>query len=150
MRYLPAALAARASASIPLVFPPVESTGSLFVDGGACNNVPASRLTIDDVRRVGIYLVSDDTPLSAGGRYGLRTVVPRVIDLMLAANEGAHNDLAEQTGAIIVRVPTGYASSLDRNMTVRVRQRLYDDGYASSRVTLASATLCTAKASVAT
>jgi|GEM_PF-1556728 len=135
---VPVALAARASASIPLVFPPVESSGGLLVDGGTCNNVPASRLTVDDLPRVGIYLVSDDTPLAAGGRYGLRTVVPRVIDLMLAANEGAHNDLAEQAGTTIVRVPTGYASSLDRNMPVQVRQRLYDDGYTATWAAFAS------------
>jgi NTE family protein len=139
---VPVALAARASASIPLVFPPVESSGGLLVDGGTCNNVPASRLTVDDVPRIGIYLVSDDAPLAAGGSYGIRTVVERVIDLMLAANESAHNDLAEHTGATIVRVPTGDAGSLDRDMSPEVRQRLYDDGYASTMMALASAVPC--------
>lgn len=127
---VPIALAARASASIPLVFPPVSSSGALLVDGGTCNNVPASQLTTDDVPRVGIYLVSDDTPLKAGKSYGVTTLVSRVLDLMLAANEQAHNDLAEQGGTTIVRVPTGYASSFDRNMTPATRTRLYDDGYA--------------------
>jgi NTE family protein len=139
---VPIAVAARASASIPLVFPPVEAAGSLLVDGGTCNNVPASRLTVDDVPRVGIYLVSDDTPLAPGGRYGIGTVVSRVIDLMLAANEVAHNDLAKHSGATIVHVPTGYASSLDRNMSVEIRQRLYNDGYAATRAALPVATEC--------
>lgn len=141
---VPIALAARASASIPLVFPPVSSSGALLVDGGTCNNVPASQLTVDDVPRVGIYLVSDDTPLPSGKSYGVTTLVSRVLDLMLAANEQAHNDLAEQGGATIVRVPTGYASSFDRNMTPATRTRLYDDGYACtssglSRLMLAAA-----------
>ncbi|NIF80123.1 patatin-like phospholipase family protein [Paraburkholderia sp. Cy-641] len=138
---VPIAVAARASASIPLVFPPVESSGALLVDGGTCNNVPASRLTVDDVPRIGIYLVSDDEPLPAGRRYGPAALLPRVIDLMLAANEGAHNDLAEQGGATIVRVPTGYASSFDRNMAPATRGRLYDDGYVSTANALARLSL---------
>jgi NTE family protein len=66
----------------------------------------------------------------------------RVVDLMLAANESAHNDLAEHTGATIVRVPTGDAGSLDRDMSPEVRQRLYDDGYASTMMALAVAVPC--------
>ncbi len=135
---VPVAVAARASASIPLVFPPVDSSGALLVDGGTCNNVPVSRLVVDDTPRLGIYLVSDDTPLPAGKRYRVATLLPRVIDLMLAANETAHNDLAEQGGAAIVRVPTGYASSFGRNMPRATRQRLYDDGYAATLAALAS------------
>jgi len=34
------------------------------------------------------------------------------------------------SGATIISVPTGYASSFDRNMSAATRQRLYDDGYA--------------------
>lgn len=135
---VPVAVAARASASIPLVFPPVDSSGALLVDGGTCNNVPASQLTVDGTPRLGIYLASDDTPLPAGKRYRLATLLPRVIDLMLAANEDAHNDLAEQGGATIVRVPVGYASSFDRNMPLDTRQWLYDDGYSATRSVLGS------------
>ncbi|MCL6470165.1 MAG: patatin-like phospholipase family protein, partial [Ralstonia sp.] len=53
----PIALAARASASIPIVFAPVEHHGALLVDGGCTDNMPASDLTVDSVPRLGIYLV---------------------------------------------------------------------------------------------
>ncbi|MCX5545702.1 patatin-like phospholipase family protein [Paraburkholderia sp. CNPSo 3076] len=132
---VPIAVGARASASIPVVFPPVVCSGALLVDGGTCDNVPASDLTVDDVPRVGIYLVSDDTALRPGD-YGLRTLAPRIIDLMLAANEAAHVALDTKNGATIVRVPTGYASSFDRNMAPEVRQRLYDDGYAATKAAI--------------
>jgi NTE family protein len=128
---VPIAVAARASASIPIVFPPVECAGAVLVDGGTCDNVPASDLTVDEVRRIGIYLVSDDEPLKPG-RYSLRTLAPRIIDLMLSSNEAAHVALDMANGAEIVRVPTGYASSFDRNMPAALRQQLFDDGYAET------------------
>jgi hypothetical protein len=39
-------------------------------------------------------------------------------------------------GVTFVRVPTGYASSLDRNMPIAIRQRLSSDGYASTKAAL--------------
>ncbi|KVV12428.1 patatin-like phospholipase family protein [Burkholderia ubonensis] len=134
---VPIALAARASASIPIVFAPVAVAGGLMVDGGTCDNMPVSDLTVDDVPRVGIYLVSDDAPLPAGS-YGLATLAPRIIDLMLAACEATHVALDSRNGATIVHVPTGYASSFDRHMAVATRQRLYDDGYQVTAAALAN------------
>ncbi|MBR7979212.1 patatin-like phospholipase family protein [Burkholderia cenocepacia] len=125
---VPVALAARASASIPIVFAQVAVAGGLFVDGGMCDNMPVSDLTVDDVPRVGIFLESDDLPLMPG-TYGIATLAPRMIDVMLASNEESHCALDQLTGATFVRVPTGYASSFDRHMPVATRQRLYDDGY---------------------
>lgn len=131
----PIALAARASASIPVVFAPVAYGNGLFVDGGTSNNVPASDLTVDDVPRVGIYLVSDDTPLPPGN-YSLAKLAPRIIDLMLAANEASHVALDTKNGATIIHVPTGYASSFDRNMKPEIRERLFNDGYAAAKAAL--------------
>ncbi|WP_269765830.1 patatin-like phospholipase family protein [Burkholderia ubonensis] len=79
---VPIALAARASASISIVFAPVAVAGGSMVDGGTCNNMPANDLTALD----------------------------------------------SLSGASIVRVPNGYASSFDRHMPVATRQRLYGDG----------------------
>lgn len=124
----PIAVAARASASIPVVFAPVPYANVLCVDGGCTDNLPASNLTVDNVPRLGIYLESADAPLLPGA-YGLRTLAPRIIDLLLASNEASHIALDSHEGATIVTVPTGYASSLDRNMPAATRQRLYDDGY---------------------
>ena len=86
---------------------------------------------------VSTALVSDDAPLPAGTTPGLTTMLSRVLDLMLAANEQAHNDLAERGGAMIVRIPTGYASSFDRNMSMDTRLRLYHDGYVATAAAVA-------------
>jgi NTE family protein len=131
------ALAARASASIPIVFAPVPYQGALCVDGGCCNNVPASALTVDDVPRLGIYLESDDTPLKPGS-YGLAKLAPRIIDLMLASNESSHVALDTKNGATIIHVLTGFASSFDRNMPAATRQKLYDVGYSTTAAALKS------------
>lgn len=132
----PIALAARASASIPIVFAPVAYEDVLCVDGGCCNNVPANALTVDYAPRIGIYLESDDSTLKPGS-YGLAKLAPRIIDLLLASNEASHVALDTKNGATIVRVQTGYASSLDRNMSTAIRQRLIDDGYATTKTALA-------------
>jgi len=129
------ALAARASASIPVVFTPVPYQNVLCVDGGCCDNIPASALTVDDVPRVGIYLESDDAPLLPGA-YGIATLAPRMIDLLLASNETSHVELDSKNGAQIIRVPTGFASSFDRNMPAATRQKLYDVGYAATAASL--------------
>ncbi|KVO43405.1 patatin-like phospholipase family protein [Burkholderia ubonensis] len=131
---VPIALAARTSVSIPIAFAPVAVAGGMMVDGGTCDNMPVSDLTVDDVPRVGIYLVSDDAPLPPGS-YGL---APRIIDLMLAACEATHVALDSLNGATIVHMPTGYASSFDRYMSVAMCQRLYDDGYQLRAAALAN------------
>ena len=131
----PIALAARASASIPIVFAPVAYKNVLCVDGGCADNVPADALTVDSVPRIGIYLESDDSPLRPG-KYGLKTLAPRIIDLLLASNELSHIELDTNQGATIVHVQTGYASSLDRNMPTAIRQRLFNDGYAATKEAL--------------
>ena len=127
------ALAARASASIPAVYEPVELDGHVLQDGGLCDNIPAKHLTVDDVPRIGIYLDSQNGPLGPGRR--IWDLAPRIIDLMLASNEGVQVQFDEHIGARIVHVETGYASSFDRHMPPEVRRRLYDDGYvATTRV----------------
>ncbi|WP_186071300.1 patatin-like phospholipase family protein [Burkholderia gladioli] len=133
---VPIALAARASASIPFVFAPVEAGGALLVDGGTTDNMPVSDLVVDRVPRFGVFLRSDDKDLPPGVNYGLRVLAPRIIDLMLASNETARMAADRQSGATIVDVPTGYASSFDRNMALATRQRLYDDGYSVVRTAL--------------
>ncbi|NIF70194.1 patatin-like phospholipase family protein [Burkholderia sp. Ap-962] len=126
---VPIALAARASASIPVVFAPVPAGDALLVDGGAMDNMPTSDLVVDSVPRLGVFLRSDDKDLPPG-RYGLRALAPRMIDLALSSNERARMAADRRSGATIVDVATGYASSFDRNMALATRQRLYDDGYA--------------------
>ncbi|ENZ79648.1 MULTISPECIES: patatin-like phospholipase family protein [Ralstonia] len=132
---VPIALAARASASIPIVFAPVEHNGAVLVDGGCTDNMPASDLTVDEVPRLGIYLVSTDSPLLPGRR-GLATLAPRIIDLLLASNEESHVALDTHNGAQIVPIQTGYASSFDRKMPAETRLRLFKDGYSATAAAL--------------
>jgi NTE family protein len=131
----PIALAARASASIPIVFAPVQYGDAFLADGGMCDNIPAIDLTIDDAPRLGIYLVAQDPPLLPAQR-GISHLAPRFIDLLLASNEATRVAISEQGGARIVRIETAYASSFDRNMARSMRQRLYDDGYAATTAAL--------------
>lgn len=133
----PVALAARASASIPIVFAPVAYKDVLCVDGGCTDNMPASNLTVDEVPRIGIYLQSDDAALKPDS-YGLATLAPRIIDLLLASNEASHVALDTKNGATIVHVEAGYASSFDRNMPIATRLRLFNDGYLATAAALKS------------
>jgi len=107
----------------------------MFMDGG-CNNIPVDRLTIDAVPRIGIQLGSKATQLGAG-THSVIDIAPRVIDLMLSANENTHVDLAEQQGAHFAFIETGFASGLDRNLSPTLRQLLFDHGYAGTAAALA-------------
>lgn len=132
---MPIALAARASASIPIVFAPVEYGAGVYQDGGMCDNIPVSDLTVDAVPRIGIYLQSNDPPLLPSKR-SFVDLAPRMIDLLLASNEAAHIDLDTKNGALVVPVETAYASSFDRNMPAATRARLYADGYTATAAAL--------------
>lgn len=134
---VPVALAARASAAIPFVYTPVQVGPALLMDGGCCNNIPVDKLTIDQVPRIGIQLVSKTSPLTAG-THSIIDIAPRVIDLMLSANENTHVDLGEHEGATFAFIETGFASGLDRNMSAMVRQQLFDNGYAGAKAALAT------------
>ena len=126
---VPVALAVRASASIPFIYEPVRYNGMLLQDGGMVSTIAADSLTVDDVPRLGIQLVSNDLKLSPNGTLSFTGLAMRDIDLMLSACESAHVSAAQAAGATMVFVDTSYASTLDRNMAVATRERLYDDGY---------------------
>ena len=121
---MPIALAARASASIPFVFLPVQYNDYVLVDGGCCNNIPVSHLSPGGLR-LGVYLVSNDAVVK--GEMGLMQIAGRTIDLILAQSEDARIDASR--ASTIVRIPTSYAGSLDTKMPVSIRQRLVNDGY---------------------
>lgn len=131
----PVALAARASAAIPGVYAPVQYGGALNFDGGMVDNMPSDCLTVDDIPRLSINLVSKGTPLPAG-THSLFSIAPRVIDLMLSSNENTHVDLDKSRGGHFAFIETGYASALDRNMAKSVRQRLMHDGYVGAQAAL--------------
>lgn len=128
----PVALAARASAAIPFAYAPVQIGRAYLQDGGMVNNIPVDRLLIDEVPRLGVQLVSQESPLKAG-IHTIVDIAPRLISLMLSAQESTHVDLGRHLGAGFAFVETGYADGLDRNMAPAIRRRLMDDGYAAVR-----------------
>jgi NTE family protein len=126
---MPISLAIRASTSIPFVYEPVVYRDQIYQDGGMCSNIAADSLKIDSTPRIGIQLVSQETPMKANGRIGPIRMAGRAIDLMLSACESAHVTAAQAAGAKMAFIETGYASGLDRNMPLEIRQRLFEDGY---------------------
>lgn len=129
---VPIALAARASASIPFFFEPVElvvdGTRHLLVDGGCCDNIPAAQLVVDGLARVAVSLVADDTVL-APGWHPLVVFAGRVVDMLLASNQDYREAAGAASGVTVLRVPTGAAGSMDRHMPLKVRQALFFAGY---------------------
>jgi NTE family protein len=129
------AWAARASASIPLVYTPVTVGSALLMDGGMEDNIPGDLLTEDPIPRIAIQLVSTETPLDTSD-HSLTNVVPRLLDLMLTATENAHASIAQKSGANFAFVETGFAGALDSNMNYEIRHRLMDAGYEATMATL--------------
>ena len=126
---VPIALAVRSSTSIPFLFSPVSIGDALLADGGMVNNIPVDRLKIDDVPRLGVQLVSMDLPLRPKKFIWPHQFAMRLIDLMLSACESTHVSAAQAAGAHVAFVETGFASMLDRNMPLEIRQRLFEVGY---------------------
>lgn len=132
----PVALAARASASIPVVYAPVEYLGVTHEDGGLANNIPVMKLKQDEVPRLGVELQAKTAVLPAG-RIGFVDLRMRELELLLSVAESTQVLMGLASGATFSYVETGYASGLDRSMAVDVRQRLFDDGYAATKAALA-------------
>ncbi len=133
---VPVALAVRSSTSIPFVFEPVSIGGALLADGGMVNNIPVDRLTVDEVPRIGVQLVSMELPLKPSVRLWPHQFAMRLIDLMLSACESTHVSAAQAAGVHMAFVETGFASTLDRNMPLEIRQRLFDVGYSAARAAI--------------
>ena len=89
--------------------------------------------------KIHVQLVSKASPLAVGA-HSIFDIAPRLIDLMLSAQENTHVDLGEQQGATIAFIETGFANSLDRNMSRALRQQLFDNGYAGAQAALENCT----------
>ncbi len=122
---VPLALACRASSAVPFVYAPVDYQGKFLVDGGIMDNMPADRLTIDGIPRYGIDVDSPDTfETEPVWKYA-----QSLIQLLLSSSENATIRGASQTGAQIIKVPSGGAYFLDTKMTTQARDRLFQAGY---------------------
>lgn len=134
----PAALLAhamRASAAIPLIYEPVIVGDAILFDGGMIDNFPGDALVHDDVPRIGVDLVDDDVVMKPED-YSLRKAIPRMLEILLGTSEAMQISNSEATGTKMVRVPTGFASSLDRHMPRSTREALFDAGYEATKAVL--------------
>lgn len=127
----PIALAARASAAIPVIYEPVIMGNAILFDGGMVNNMPSDILIRDETPRIGVDLVSDQSVMLPED-YSLLAAAPRFIDMLLASSEDAHITDGRESGVHIIPVQTGFASSLDRTMCLATRERLFNIGYATT------------------
>jgi len=129
------AFAARCSACIPLVYEAVPFGGTFLQDGGLVDNIPADKLVVDDVPRLGIHLVAKSKPLTGKGDSYI-DLLERDVNMLLNANEDAHVGMGAENGARYAVVETGYANGLDRNMSAEIRTRLFTDGYNATAAAL--------------
>lgn len=134
---VPLSIACKASAAIPFVYQPVQYKEHFLCDGGVANNIPVDLLPVDGVTPIiGIHLTSSMQPLGPG-IYGAHTFLPRLLEILMDSAEEAHAAVAAGKGALLASIDTSYCSGLDRNLSKKVRQRLFDDAYASTSVILA-------------
>jgi NTE family protein len=104
----PLAFAMRATMSLPLIFPPVESEGRVLVDGGAMNNVPA-----DVVRAMGAQRVVAVNVGDLSDREGLSYTFLGLAGATLDAMMRSSTKRAIASADIVVNVPLKEYGSLD-------------------------------------
>lgn len=100
--------AMRATMSLPLVFPPVDTGAQLLVDGGAMNNIPGDivrTMGAQHVIAVNVGNLNDKTEID----YSLIGLVMETLDAMMRANT-----IKAASGAdIMIDVPVEEFGSLD-------------------------------------
>lgn len=124
----PLALGARASSSIPYIYPAVtEIKDHLLVDGGVVNNIPLDRLS-SAVPRIGFDIQV------AGSRKTPDTFIQfgkTLIEMMLASNENARIAWAEQCNSKVIPINV-VGDPLNNNMTKAQVNQLFNAGYVTT------------------
>ena len=118
------ATGARATSSIPYIYPAVQYNNAVLVDGGIVNNIPVEKL-VPNQMRIGVDIVeaADNQPPA-----GLISYTKKIINTMLKNSEEAQITLANVEKAFIVRVSvTG--SFLNNHMTQKQIMDLFEAGY---------------------
>lgn len=128
--------AARASSSIPIIFSPKILEDIQLVDGAVVNNIPVDMLLSTKNPHLGVQLTSHQKK-PEGKISGFADIATRSLSLMMDSLENEHISDAKMENAHMTFVETGYASSLDRYMPLKIRKRLYDDGYSQTKKKLA-------------
>jgi NTE family protein len=112
--------AMRATMSLPLIFPPVDSDGQVLIDGGAMNNIPADIVKEMGASRVVAVNVGDLSDRE-GVSYTMLGVVGSSLDAMMRASTRR----ALASADVVVNVPLAEYGSLDW----RRATSLIEDGY---------------------
>ena len=118
--------AMRATMSLPLIFPPIDSEGQVLVDGGAMNNVPADVVKAMGADRVIAINVGDLTDRD-GVAYTMLGVAGSTLDAMMRASTRRALAAAD----IVINVPLGAFGSLDW----RRASQLIEEGYRAAELT---------------
>ncbi len=121
--------AMRASMSIPGVFTPVRSSGSVYVDGGLVDNLPADILK-DMGAKVVIAVHLEKSPVSAESIQSVLDVLERSIDAVVRASEKRGIEMA--TVVIRVNVAGFGTTSYDQRVEIEKRGREAADAMAAT------------------
>jgi NTE family protein len=123
---LPVAVAARASSSLPFVYPPKQVDGCLYVDGGLTDDIPGDLLPKDaGVPSVGVYLTGKPPHLQ-GREPTLFALASLSVRDLLRGQE--YLDRHAAPWVRFVAVDTGNLNMLDARMPRADREHLMELG----------------------
>lgn len=123
---LPVAKAARASSSLPFVYPPKRVDGRLYVDGGLTDDIPGDVLPKDsEVPSVGVYLTGEP-PRLHGNEPTLFALASLSVRDLLRGQE--YLDRHAAPWVRFLPVDTGNLNMLDARMPRTDREQLMELG----------------------
>lgn len=114
-----------ASASFPLVFPPVRYRTWILQDGGLYDDIPVDLLT--EAKQLAVMVGGKPKPLV--GMPGLIGLLLRDIETLFLANNAHVLDGAAKRGAAIAYAECADIPIFDTSITRETRQRLIEAGY---------------------
>lgn len=126
---VPIATAARASSSLPFVYPPKRVHETLFVDGGLTDDIPGDVLPQDTgIPSVGVYLTGNPPHLH-GDEPTLFALASLSVRDLLRGQE--YLDRHAAPWVQFVAVDTGNLNMLDAEMPIKDREYLLNRGYSA-------------------
>lgn len=127
--------AARATSSIPFIYPPMEIDGKHYVDGGVTRNIPGTLWNDDGVPTYCVYLSGphqatkyDDSVIQ---------VASLTINALMAGQEAVDMIAAKERGVKLVKVDSGTLDAINPHMTDQQRAWLMDQGTKAMTAALA-------------
>lgn len=118
------AIGARATSSIPFIYPTVNYEKDVLVDGGVVNNIPVDKLD-KSTPRIGVDIVESQNPSKPTG---VISMAQRLVGIMLDSNENARKAwaIATDSDVISVQVNGGF---LDSTINQKQILALYESGF---------------------